>query len=52
MIQQIPLNIYSFLKLFAMPEEKAFGLDTSLVTIEKVPLVVNPVGRINLKRVK
>jgi KUP system potassium uptake protein len=51
-VERITLNIYSFLKLFGMPEEKAFGLDTSLVTVEKVPLVVNPVGRINLKRVK
>jgi len=50
--ERILLNIYSFLKLFGMPEEKAFGLDTSLVTVEKVPLVVNPVGKINLKRVK
>jgi KUP system potassium uptake protein len=52
LMDHILLNIYSFLKLFAIPEEKAFGLDTSLVTVEKVPLVVNPVGRINLKRVK
>ncbi|MEO5570301.1 MAG: KUP/HAK/KT family potassium transporter [Bacteroidia bacterium] len=50
--ERILLTIHSFLKLFSMPEEKAFGLDTSLVTVEKVPLVVNPVGKINLKRVK
>lgn len=50
--ERVLLTIHSFLKLFAMPEEKAFGLDTSLVTVEKVPLVVNPVGKINLKRVK
>jgi KUP system potassium uptake protein len=50
--ERITLNIYAFLKFFGLPEEKAFGLDTSLVTVEKVPLVVNPVGRINLKRVK
>ncbi|MEP7169422.1 MAG: hypothetical protein ABI855_08650, partial [Bacteroidota bacterium] len=50
--ERILLPTHSFLKLFSMPEEKAFGLDTSLVTVEKVPLVVNPVGKINLKRVK
>jgi hypothetical protein len=33
-----------------MSEAKAFGLDTSLVTVEKVPLVLNPVGKIGLKR--
>ncbi len=50
--EKMLLNIYQFLKFFGLPEEKAFGLDTSSVTIEKVPLVVNPVGRINIKRVK
>lgn len=50
--EKITLNIYEFLKLFGLPEEKAFGLDMSSVTIEKVPLIVNPVGRINMKRIK
>jgi KUP system potassium uptake protein len=50
--QKFVLNYYSFLHYFAIPEEKAFGLDTSTVTVEKVPLVVNPVGRIDLKRLK
>jgi len=48
--QRIVLVNYSFLKFFGMPEEKAFGLDTSLVTVEKVPLVLNPQGRVDLKR--
>jgi KUP system potassium uptake protein len=47
---RIVLGCYSFLKLFALNEGKAFGLDTSLVTIEKVPLILNPVGKIDLKR--
>ena len=50
--QSIVLGNYAFLKLFGMPEEKAFGLDTSLVTVEKVPLVLNPQGRVDLKRIK
>ena len=50
--QRIVLGNYAFLKLFGLPEEKAFGLDTSLVTVEKVPLVLNPVGRVDLKRLK
>ncbi len=50
--QRIILGSYAFLKLFALNEGKAFGLDTSLVTIEKVPLVLNPVGRIDLKRLE
>ena len=50
--EKIVLNLYAFLHLFSLPEEKAFGLDTSSVTIEKVPLVVKPAGRINMKRIK
>lgn len=50
--EKIVLNSYDLLKLFGMTEGKEFGLDTSSVTVEKVPLVLNPVGRINLRRVK
>ncbi len=50
-IQRILLGNYTLLKLFALDEGKAFGLDTSLVTIEKVPLILNPVGIMDLKRV-
>jgi KUP system potassium uptake protein len=50
--QRIVLGNYAFLKSFGLPEEKAFGLDTSLVTVEKVPLVLNPVGRVELKRLE
>lgn len=49
-LPRIFLGNYAFLKTFGLPEEKAFGLDTSLVTVEKVPLVLNPVGRLDLKR--
>jgi len=50
--EKMLLNIYSFLRFFALPEEKAFGLDTSSVTVEKVPLIVNPVGKLPMKRIK
>jgi KUP system potassium uptake protein len=49
--EKIVLKMYSFLHLFALPEEKAFGLDTSSVTVEKVPLIVKPMGRINMRRI-
>jgi KUP system potassium uptake protein len=49
--EKIVLDIYFFLKRISLSEERAFGLDTSSVTIEKVPLIVNPVGEINLRRV-
>ncbi len=45
------LNFYDFLKLFSLPEAKAFGLDTSNVTVEKVPLVVKQHERFKFQRV-
>lgn len=49
-IQKIIMDIYFFIKKFALSDEKAFGLDTSTVTVEKVPLIVKPVSGLKLKR--
>ena len=49
--EKIILDTYFFFKRFSLSEERAFGLDTSSVTIEKVPLIVNPIGELNLKRI-
>lgn len=50
--QKLILNIHSILKKMGLSEEKAFGLDTSSVTVEKVPLVISPARDIsNLKRI-
>ena len=49
--EKFVLNAYDFLKLFSLPESKAFGLDTSSVTVENVPLVVKPSGKFKLKRI-
>ncbi|MBP7168119.1 MAG: KUP/HAK/KT family potassium transporter, partial [Bacteroidia bacterium] len=38
------LNIYFVIKRLSMSEEKAFGLDSSSVMVEKVPLIVTPPG--------
>lgn len=46
------LNSYFAIKKLAQTEAKAFGLDTSETRIEKIPLVVNPLGNINLRRVE
>ncbi len=48
---KIILNIYFFMKRMSLSEEKAFGLDTSNVMVEKVPLIVTPPGAYNFKRV-
>jgi len=42
---------YDILKEISLSEEKAFGLDTSLVALEKVPLLANTAEELNLHRV-
>jgi KUP system potassium uptake protein len=49
--EKIIMYIYFFFKRISLSEERAFGLDTISVVIEKIPLVVSPVGDINLKRI-
>ncbi|MEI6488083.1 MAG: KUP/HAK/KT family potassium transporter [Bacteroidota bacterium] len=51
LIERIILDIYFFLKHYSLSEAKAFGLDTSSVTIETVPLIISPPKELNLKRV-
>jgi KUP system potassium uptake protein len=51
-VEKVILDIYSFLKHFSLSEEKAFGLDTSSVTVETVPLIITPGKELNLKRVE
>ena len=51
-MEKIYLDIYNILKFFSMSEEAAFGLDTSSVYIEKVPIVIAPVKELNMKRVE
>jgi KUP system potassium uptake protein len=48
--EQIVMDIYFLLKEISLSEASAFGLDTSSVTIEKVPMVIFPMERIKLKR--
>ena len=49
--EKIVLDIYFLLKEWSLSEERAFGLDTSSVTVEKVPLVVSPAREQTLKRI-
>ncbi|MDW8296951.1 MAG: KUP/HAK/KT family potassium transporter, partial [Raineya sp.] len=51
-IEQFILNTDISIKNWTASPEKWFGLDTSLVTIEKVPLVINPIRDITLTRVQ
>ena len=45
------LNIYFVMKSMSLSEEKAFGLDSSSVLVEKVPLIVTPPGTYKFTRV-
>lgn len=50
--EKIIMKVYFFLKSISLSEEKSFGLESSTVTVEKFPLIVAPVTKINLTRVK
>jgi KUP system potassium uptake protein len=50
--EKLVLDVYFFLKHISLSEEKAFGLDTSSVAIEKFPLILSPATQINLKRIE
>ena len=45
------MKAYFFIKGFTPSEDKWFGLDSSAVKVEKVPLVIRPAENINLKRI-
>lgn len=50
--EKIVLDIYFLLKSISLSEEKAFGLDTSSVHVEKVPLIIAPTRDVHLKRIQ
>ena len=50
-MEQLVMDAYFFVKDFANSEEKWFGLDSSMITVEQVPLIIKPVGEITLNRV-
>lgn len=49
--EQIIMNLYFTVKGFTTPEDRWFGLDSSSVKVEKVPLVIRPVENVKLKRI-
>jgi len=44
------LNSYFFLKHLSLSDDKSFGLDTSETRIEKIPMVVAPFTKMELRR--
>jgi KUP system potassium uptake protein len=50
--EKIIMNTYFLIKKLSLSEEKAFGLDSSSVKIEKFPMVLHPPEKIPLTRVE
>jgi len=50
-VEQFAMDWYFLLKHISISESSAFGLDTSSITVEKVPMVISPMENFQLKRV-
>src|SRR5690606_40387977 len=50
--EKIILEIYKTLKRFSLSEEKGFGLDSSFVTLERVPLNIPTTKDVAIKRLQ
>ncbi|WP_374506547.1 KUP/HAK/KT family potassium transporter [Flavobacterium sp.] len=50
--EKLVMNSYFFIKKLSLSEERAFGLDSSSVKIEKFPMVLHAPENIGLTRVK
>jgi hypothetical protein len=50
LFEQVIMKAHFFIKNFIPGEDKWFGLEASAVKIEKVPLVIQPVESVHLKR--
>ena len=51
LVEGMIMKAYFSIKDFTPSEDKWFGLDTSAVKIEKVPLIIRPVENVKLKRI-
>ncbi len=51
-VPRMALQGYFLLKKWSLSPERAYGLETSSVFIEKFPLIVNPVSNVNLRRMR
>jgi KUP system potassium uptake protein len=49
--ERLTMEAYFFIKQFTSSEDKWFGLDSSSVKVEKVPLIIKPIENVQLKRV-
>jgi KUP system potassium uptake protein len=49
--EKLIMNSYFLIKKFSLSEEKAFGLDSSSVKIEKFPMILHPQEKLGLTRI-
>ncbi len=49
--EKVIMKIHFLLKEISLSEERSFSLDSSLVEVEKFPLIVSPVTNLHLKRI-
>ncbi|WP_133273017.1 KUP/HAK/KT family potassium transporter [Hymenobacter radiodurans] len=52
LVEKLVMQAYFYIKQFIASEDKYFGLDTSSVKVEKVPLVITPVREVALERIR
>ncbi|MCC3152522.1 KUP/HAK/KT family potassium transporter [Hymenobacter sp. BT770] len=50
--EKLVMQAYFYIRQFIASEDQYFGLDTSSVKVEKVPLVIAPVREVALKRIR
>jgi KUP system potassium uptake protein len=50
--EKVVMNTYFFVKKLSLSEEKAFGLDSSSVKIEKFPLILHAPEKIEMRRIE
>ena len=50
-VEKLVMQAYFYIKQFIASEDKYFGLDTSSVKVEKVPMVIAPVRDVTLTRI-
>ncbi|GAA4358485.1 KUP/HAK/KT family potassium transporter [Hymenobacter saemangeumensis] len=50
-LEKLVMQAYFYIRQFIASEDKYFGLDTSSVKVEKVPLVIAPVREVALTRI-
>ncbi|HYV94527.1 MAG TPA: KUP/HAK/KT family potassium transporter, partial [Chitinophagales bacterium] len=50
--EEMVMDVYFLMKNISLSEGREFGLDSSKVTVEKIPLVITPTRNLKLKRIE